>query len=87
MSEPRNGFWFASVGGAPTEVVRIHGGLMFSTGCADGHSLEGVELIERIEDDAFPLPKRKREAAERRWQAQLDADHKRGVWHNYRTFP
>lgn len=84
MRKPRKGFWFASVGGAATEVVRIHEGQMFSTGCADGHSLEGVELIERIE--FLPPPKAEREANIKKWEARRERERARGVWHNYRSF-
>ena len=86
MSKPKAGFWYASVGGAKTEIVRIHDGLMFSTGCADGHALEGVELIERIDDEEFPLPKVKREANAKKWEATKLRDARNGVWHNYRRF-
>ena len=87
MTKPRDGFWFASVGGNPTEVVRIHAGQMFSTGCADAHPLDGVELIERIKRMDMPLPKAKRALQEAHFERMNAESAHLGVFRGYRRFP
>lgn len=83
---PKDGLWFASVGGNPTEVVRVSGGQMYSIGCADPHGLTGVEFIEII--DEMPLNAAKSAAKEKAFLAARARHFKKtGHYPRYRTFP
>lgn len=85
---PKDGLWFASVGGNPTEVVRISGGQMYSIGCADPHPLDGIELIEMITKDDMPLSVKRQAAQDRAFRAAATREFKRtGFSRGYRAFP
>lgn len=84
--KPEDGLWFASVGGNPTEVVRVSGGQMYSIGCADAHDLGGIEFIELIDD--LPLSAKKQAHRDRAFSAAKTRQFNRtGVYPSYRTFP
>jgi len=86
--KPENGLWYASVGGNPTEVVRVTDDGWYSIGCADVHDFGGVEFIRLVNLNWWPVnaaTKAKQEAA---FEKQLNAYHKKhGRWPNYRRFP
>lgn len=63
---PEDGFYFVSVGGSKVEIARIHKGLMYSTGCADAHPLDGVELIQLIHPAMFPQTEKQKTAEKKR---------------------
>lgn len=73
--------WWASVGGAKCEPIRVKGNEWFSIGCGDPHPMtDAVELVEPIAIDDIPLTKKEEKAQERAWrrdQAKLAACHYR----------
>lgn len=83
---PKDGLWFASVGGNPTEVIRISAGQMYSIGCADPHALNGVELIEMVDD--MPVTAAGMAKKRRAWRARQERHFKKpGRYPSYRRFP
>ena len=53
--KPENGLWYASVGGNPTEVVRVTDDGWYSIGCADVHDFGGVEFIRLVNLNWWPV--------------------------------
>lgn len=80
--------WWASIGGAKTEPIRVveENGrkLFYSIGCNDPHEMEGVELIREV--GSMPMNKASlaaQAAARARWDTYRG---KRGFSLGYRQF-
>lgn len=85
---PKDGLWFASVGGNPTEVVRVSNGQMYSIGCADPHPLDGIEFIERIAKNDMPLSVKRQASQDRAFRAaRTRFRNQHGFSQGYRRFP
>lgn len=85
MSELETQLWWASVGGASCEPIRVRiadgsPAGFWSIGCTDEHSLDGVELVKQIEPEHLPLNARQAAALERKW------DRYHAPWKGYRKF-
>lgn len=78
-------YWWISVGGESCEpAVVTDNGEVFTLGCPDPHDPATIEMVQKMGwiPDTPAEAERKRKA----WEAKVERDRKRGIYHGYRRF-